>query len=140
MQQAEHNKKHQNSHNFILGENREFSNKNYIALALFDRSVHFRRHYADCFKSTTSTAKLPPHLFCLVHRVRKPANINGKKLFSLKPVVRTRRSYRRGKRGARPTNIYASVSSFYFLLTNRFFRVIRTGSPSHASAVHTASF
>jgi hypothetical protein len=39
--------------------------------------------------------KLPPHHFCLAHRLRKTANMNGKKLISLKPVVRTRRSYKR---------------------------------------------
>jgi hypothetical protein len=58
-------------------------------------SVHFRRHYADCFNSTASTEKLPPHHFCFVQRVRKTTNINDKKFFILKPVVRTQRSYKR---------------------------------------------
>jgi hypothetical protein len=38
---------------------------------------------------------LPAHHFCLVHRVHETANINGKKLLCLKPVVRTQRSYKR---------------------------------------------
>ena len=42
-----------------------------------------------------STEKLPPHPFCLVHRVGKTTNITGKKLLSLQPIVRTRRSYNR---------------------------------------------
>jgi hypothetical protein len=39
-----------------------------------------------------STRQLPPkscHIITLVHRVGKTANITGKKLLSLKPVVRT---------------------------------------------------
>ena len=35
-----------------------------------------------------STGKLPPRHHCLVSRVGKTANINGKKLLSLQPVVR----------------------------------------------------
>ena len=42
-----------------------------------------------------STEKLPPHHHFLVNRVGKTANINGKKLLSLQPVVRTRRCYMR---------------------------------------------
>jgi hypothetical protein len=46
--------------------------------------------------------KLPPHHFCLVHKVRKTANINGEKLFSLKPLLRTRRSYKAVELRKRP--------------------------------------
>jgi hypothetical protein len=38
------------------------------------------------FNLTTSTEKLPPDHFYLVRRVRKSANIKGKKLLSLEPV------------------------------------------------------
>ena len=42
-----------------------------------------------------SAGKLPPRQHCLVSRVGKTANINGKKLLSLQPVERTRRYYKR---------------------------------------------
>ena len=42
-----------------------------------------------------STGKLSPRHHCLVSRVGKTANINGKKLVSLQSVVRTRRYYKR---------------------------------------------
>jgi hypothetical protein len=63
--------------------------------ALFKRSTYFRRRYADCFNATTSTEKLPHHHFCLAHRVGKTATNKCKKFASLRPVVRTRRSYKR---------------------------------------------
>jgi hypothetical protein len=58
-------------------------------------STYFRRHYANCFNSRTSTEKLPPHHFHLVHRVVKTANISGNTLVSLRPVLRTWRCYKR---------------------------------------------
>jgi hypothetical protein len=84
------------------GSTREFSNKNYLEHALFYwRTLNHTNTNAvqSTFADLTpivSTWKLPPHHFCLVHiDFTKTSNIDGRKLLSLKTVVRTRRSCKR---------------------------------------------
>jgi hypothetical protein len=94
IQQVEHHKKHQNSYNFILGENQEFSD-NYLEHAYFYNLVFLAN-----IMPIVSTQQLPSKsclssLLFSSYRLRTTANINGKKLLTLKPVVRTQRRYKR---------------------------------------------